>query len=762
MDDTSSPSPTTPPPPSSQSALAPAWLERALLAALIGVFVWQGLMPAWRTLNTDFPNNYLCAKLFRDGVPVDRIIDWVWFQRQKDHAGLDYSLVGYGPATIFSSLIILPFVVLPALAAKRAWLLVNLLLLALTGRLLVRMTGLGARRVALVTFAAVLPLQRNFQYGQQHVVVLFLLTLALWLLLRGRGTRAGLALAAAAALKLYPALFALALARKRRWMALGGLAVGLVVSIAIAVILFGGESLRVYALRMLPRAAVGEGIDPFLLGSNSLTTLLRRLFVLEPAVNPRPFVDAPMVFAVLQPLLHAAILLPTFWLLRPGRQDVAADKLDWALVVAALLLSSSLPGTYHFCALILPASLAIDELLRRGQPGRARAVLAVYTLVCLPLDRVLRLLVASTSSADAGSSSVARLLLAFPRLYVLLVLWLLVLGVVLLQSGRAAVPSRRAAVVLAAIAIVVVGQGARANARHLRRALPADATRLSVASGAWMSTDPAPAGDAVYFTSQVGEGYVVDREGTGAVVRAAAGVDVFHPTLTDGRAPLALAGAWLEVAGRRSYVARFRPGAAAVPVGELPVEIDDAQQPTVSPDGRWLAFLREDRGRGRLWLVDRRVAWLAPILRAQQRQVVGAGHDVLELTFFADGRVLFADAEGGKARLRLLEPLSGRIGEFPVPGRERTARALDRDGGGAARYPAVSPDDRWIAYSHEERGNWQLWVMNVATGEGRRLTDGDCNSTSPAWRADSRTVVYASDCGRAIGSSMLVQLRALP
>ncbi len=77
-------------------------------------------MPGWRRLNTDFPNYYLGAKLLREGNPLARLYDWVWFQRQKDHAGFDQSLVGYGVLTPLSGLPLAPLVSLPILVAKRS------------------------------------------------------------------------------------------------------------------------------------------------------------------------------------------------------------------------------------------------------------------------------------------------------------------------------------------------------------------------------------------------------------------------------------------------------------------------------------------------------------------------------------------------------------------------------------------------------------------------------------------------------------------
>ena len=78
------------------------------------------------------------------------------------------------------------------------------------------------------------------------------------------------------------------------------------------------------------------------------------------------------------------------------------------------------------------------------------------------------------------------------------------------------------------------------------------------------------------------------------------------------------------------------------------------------------------------------------------------------------------------------------------------------------RNPAVSPDGRWLAYAARERGNWQLWLRSLDWGESRRLTSADCNSISPAWRPDSRSLVYATDCARGVALTALAELQLVP
>jgi hypothetical protein len=133
-----------------------SWIERCVVAVLAALFVWKGL-------NTDFPNYYLGGVLFRGGWPLERLNDWIWMQRQKDHLGLDQPLVGYLPSTLWSSLIIVPLTWLPPLAAKRVWLIINLLALGAIAALLRRLTKLLYRRIALVMLLAIVPLRTNFQ-----------------------------------------------------------------------------------------------------------------------------------------------------------------------------------------------------------------------------------------------------------------------------------------------------------------------------------------------------------------------------------------------------------------------------------------------------------------------------------------------------------------------------------------------------------------------------------------------------------------------
>ncbi len=81
---------------------------------------------------------------------------------------------------------------------------------------------------------------------------------------------------------------------------------------------------------------------------------------------------------------------------------------------------------------------------------------------------------------------------------------------------------------------------------------------------------------------------------------------------------------------------------------------------------------------------------------------------------------------------------------------------------GESRYPALSPDGSWMAYSHFEHGVWNLWIRNQQAGTTRRIADVPCNQIQPAWEGDSKTLIYGTDCGRSLWLTAVARRRVIP
>ena len=712
--------------------LARSTVECLLLVCLVGAFLWRGFVPAWETLNTDFPDYYLAARLYRQGYPLEKIYDWTWVQRQKDHAQIDRPIVTFTLLTPFSLLPVLPFASFPPLVAKHGWLLANLVFLGLTGWLLRALSGLRARSVAILIFLALVPLRTNFLFGQEYILLLLLLTLAAFLHWRQRPVASGLTLAVAAALKIYPGLFILFFARKKQWTAALSLLLGSFALWTLSIVLFGFETVRIYLLEVMPWALRAEGQDPYNFNWNSFSALLHRLFIAEPDLNPHPLIHLPAAYAFLQPVCQGLIFVPFLWLLTSSRADSAREKLEWGAFVAMLLILSTNPASYDFNGLILTAALGAGYLTAARRRREAAALLVLYTLVCSPLYRWV-------PAAPTGW----RILLGFPRLWAMTALWVFLLFI-LARSAPEPLGLRlqsREAKVFAGLWLTLVGLGVSLTWAQLRSEFNNYAWRLPLQPGALLATDPAVAGQQVLSTTMTSRGYATAAVARDSLVFFAFPGDSFHPASAPGSTK-----AWVELVSGRSRIIRFSLE-GTTPAGEEISEAEDAESPAVSPDGRWLAFIRETKGRGELWIKQLQPDSVDATAPAEKR-LSPAGLDVLDAAFDASDRVIFSARRGGRPMLFTAGAASSEIAALGW----RAPR----------RYPAVSPDRRWLAFSELQGNYWQLGVEDLETHAERRLTQNDCNSIAPAWYPDSKHLVYASDCARGYGLTALCRIEAVP
>jgi len=196
------------------------WIERALLLILILYLSIHIIPRAWKSLITDFPNYYTAAQLADQHFDTSRMYEWQWIEREKDHRAIPIRVIGLSPITPFSTLFVWPLTHLGALAAKRVWITLSLLLLFPAGWMIRSMTGLSYQRIALI-LALSLPLYTNLEDGQFYILLLLMIVAACWAYLRGFVALSGALVAVAAACKIFPLILLVFFIQKRAWRALG-------------------------------------------------------------------------------------------------------------------------------------------------------------------------------------------------------------------------------------------------------------------------------------------------------------------------------------------------------------------------------------------------------------------------------------------------------------------------------------------------------------------------------------------------------------
>ncbi len=644
---------------------------------------------------------------------MSRAYEWRWLQRQKDHRAIDQRVVGLVPITPFSTLFLWPLDGLQPLAAKHIWLLLQMFGLVAIAGVLRAITGQPLRRIAMLIVIC-FPIYRNFLYGQFYILLLGMIVGGCWAYQRGHSKLAGTLVALATATKVFPVIFVLYFIRKRDWQALCAAMLTGAAAALISVHVFGWQMHLVYLREVLPWTLRGEALPPYMLAGSSISTLLHRLFIYEPQWNAHPWCPAPAMVAILQPLLQAVILAPALLLVRRGVRSRLQIAMEWSAVLTASLAISTVPASYNFALLLLPIAVLCSYLL----PHRRLAALGV----------VLLYVGIGYPGWNAANVDGLRALLHVPRLYLVLAFTLVLYRALGLRLRWRRGVAREDLIWCGALALVVSSSIVSGLLRQ--DGLYDDyAYRIPADAGVFLAGSPVEWKGVVSSVSLVAEGYHIWPHAPGSALdegNARLGFDDLALT-SDGTT------AWTEEVSTRSRLVSSDVGG--------PGSIEEAESPVLAADGRHLAYLREEGGGYRLFTRALMSPELAEVATTPKEM------DVDGATFLPDGSLIVS----AFAKERSYQLFHVRIGAEP--------QQLKL---GKARYPAVSPDGHWLAYSHFEAGVWNLWLMDRGTGSTRRITHAACNQTDASWERDSKTLLYASDCGRSLWFTAICRRRVIP
>ncbi len=156
-------------------------------------------------------------------------------------------------------------------------------------------------------------------------------------------------------------------------------------------------------------------------------------------------------------------------------------------------------------------------------------------------------------------------------------------------------------------------------------------------------------------------------------------------------------------------------------------ETGKAKYVAISPDGKYILNVVEDKGQQGLWLRNVPTNSNAPVMPLEPVQYQG-------LRFSPDGNYLyFVRGEPGQALKYLYRA--------PVLGGAPQKLVTDVD-----TNITFSPDGRMVAYSvmnNPQLGKFRLVVYSLESGEGKTLVSGDMSQAlyGPAWSPDGKTLV---------------------
>ncbi|MFP7755381.1 hypothetical protein ACLG6S_12150 [Thermodesulfobacteriota bacterium B35] len=147
-----------------------------------------------------------------------------------------------------------------------------------------------------------------------------------------------------------------------------------------------------------------------------------------------------------------------------------------------------------------------------------------------------------------------------------------------------------------------------------------------------------------------------------------------------------------------------------------------------SPDGGRIVFVSNRREGDQLWLTTPS--------GGRPRQLTSGPSTAAWPQWSPDGsRIVFLseDRAGGTCAIELVN--------VDGSGKNTGRRVLVRSSGMLAR-PVFHPDGHHIAYAARTGGNWDIWLVDAASGLRRRLTRDRRMETNPIWRPDGRALAF--------------------
>ncbi|MEO1665239.1 MAG: prolyl oligopeptidase family serine peptidase [Chloroflexota bacterium] len=164
----------------------------------------------------------------------------------------------------------------------------------------------------------------------------------------------------------------------------------------------------------------------------------------------------------------------------------------------------------------------------------------------------------------------------------------------------------------------------------------------------------------------------------------------------------------------------------------------DAATPTLSPDGDWLLYVHSYEGRDALVIVPTDTSQY-PV------RLVDDTDFVMHPAWHPDGNMLACitwnhpHMPWNQSQLHLIT-----LNESKMVVTQR--RVLAGDGGDESVFGAVfSPDGKYLAYSSDRDGWWQIYLYDLENDTHTCITPDEAEYGLPAWIQDMRTFAWTGD-----------------
>ncbi len=157
----------------------------------------------------------------------------------------------------------------------------------------------------------------------------------------------------------------------------------------------------------------------------------------------------------------------------------------------------------------------------------------------------------------------------------------------------------------------------------------------------------------------------------------------------------------------------------------LPEVFTNVGVPSVSPDGKWIAFNRSPNGQEDIYIAN--------VDGTGEKLIVSTGKRDVQPRWSPDcSKLVFCTMVTGNWEIGIVDPVSGTWKLITVDGK----RNLE---------PSIHPNGERIIFSSHRTGSQKLWSMNLDGSGLVQLTLGTCEDTHGRYSKNGMYVLFATD-----------------
>ena len=358
----------------------------------------------------DFGNYYFGSKFALQGVNIHDIYEPYRFnlliRNLPGFQDLKF-LYNYAVVPPFTLLCYLPFTVTDVYTSKLLFNIISVLVFSFSLLKLLRHLKIVSPLVLLLPILLFIPFRNNILFGQTYLLLAGFLMAGFVAEEKNKNKMAAIFYALSIALKISPAILLLYMLARKNYKAFSMTILFSSIFFLSSVYFTGWEFMKQYILEFIPRMSINEINNPWATTYQSITVLLRNFFIHDKLLNPAAvfssvYNDYRVSYSILSGLI-TGILFFFF------AKQLIKDK-DHFSIFSFTLLSGCLFTAYTSSySLVFLLPLCIASII--DKESRLIIVFTLTFLVC---------------AVPVSSFQSFPILLRFPRLYMLLLLFIVI------------------------------------------------------------------------------------------------------------------------------------------------------------------------------------------------------------------------------------------------------------------------------------------------------------------------------------------------